>query len=665
MNYDRFNEHYESIFRLENPEWALTGTAYAPEIAGQFPEIISAARVSSWEGNETTIMIRDRMLTLSNLIYADSSVLSIFSLDFIKGNPQSCLTDPHSIVLTESSARKIFGSEDPMNKSIKINNKVTFTVTGIIRDVTQFHLKLNAIAPFHVLKEYYDRPDFLEKYDSWNYYTYFRIKESSNPEALSEKINDYYTGKANWKDSRPEFSLRPLKEIYYTQVKNDFPLTKASRPMLRIYLIIAVFILIIACVNFVNLAIAKAATRSREIGVRKVIGARRHHLVPQFLGESIIYALIATELSMAVMELFRPVFNSLVQRQLDFLSLGWGWILFIIVLLPLLIGVLAGLYPAFFLTRYSAISTMKNEKTKGKGSLGFRSVLIVLQFTISIVLIIGTFTVARQLLYIQRADLGYNKENILQLSMNGSLNEHRQTFINMLRSNSAIKGVSMSTQSLENVSWQEGITVEEENKSFTYLGIDPEFISLMDLKIAEGRNFRSDILSDSGKVMINEEAVGYFGLKSPVVGQFIGTGDYRLEVLGVVKDFHFRSLRSPIGPLVMSLRKDWMSTVNIKISPENLPETVQFLEEVWNKLCPSFLFGYRFLDESYERLYNDEKRLSKTIIYMSVLAVFIACIGLLGLSSYMAQRRIKEIGIRKALGDTTIGIININRQRFW
>jgi putative ABC transport system permease protein len=539
------------------------------------------------------------------------------------------------------------------------------TVTGIIEDVSRFHLNINAIAPFRTLKLFYDYPDFLNQYGSWNYYTYFRLQENGDPQVLTSKINKYYTGRVFWEDNPPEFSLRPLKEIYYTQVKNDFSLTKASKPMLMIYLLVAVFILIIACVNFINLAIAKASTRSREIGVRKITGAEKHNLITQFLGESVIYAFLATFFALIVMEILRPVFNNLVQRDLTLLTLGWGWLALLILLLPVVIGVIAGLYPAFYLTHFNAVVTIKGVKTRGKESLFFRRALIVLQFTISIILIIATFTVYRQLNYFRNKDVGFNKENIILLHMNSSLNMHRSAFKEMLMVNSSIKGFSLSTQSLDNVGWQENIEVEQENKPYTYLGTDTEFIPLMGLEMADGRSFRQDTPSDSGKVIINEEAMQYFGLQYPATGKWIGTGDRRFEVLGVIRDFHYRSLHSPIGPLIMGLRKDWLSTASIRIDNRNLAETIQYIESVWNKLSPDFLFEYTFLDEQYQNMYNSEKRLGRTFVYLAVLAIFIACIGLLGLSAFIAQLRMKEIGIRKTLGDTTKGIVMRTSREFF
>jgi putative ABC transport system permease protein len=664
LSYDKFNRNYEETYRLESPDWALTGTAYGPEIAQQFPEVISSARVSCWEGSGATIKSGDDLKKLDNLVYADSGFFRIFSFSFVKGNPEHALDDPNSIILTESSAKKLFGNEDPMNKSFLVNNKLMMTVSGVIRDVDRFHLKISAVAPFVALKAFHDNEDFLTTYSSWNYYTYFYLKDHSDPVLLAGKINKFYKGHPNFGEEGARFSLRPLKEIYFTHIKNDFPQTKANHAMLRLYMIIALFILAIACVNFVNLTIALSATRSREIGVRKVMGARRTNLVTQFLGESVIYALIATEFSLVLMDLLRPLFNNLVQRQLALSSVSWMWVLLLILALPLLIGLVAGIYPALYLTRFKPMITLKCEKTRGRGSRFFRQALIVGQFTISIVLIIATLTVHKQLVFLQNADLGFSNENIINISLNSSLMKNPETFKGMLLNNPDIKKVSLSTQSMENVTWQEGMDVGNENKQYTYLGIDAEFIPLMGMKILEGKNFTENSRTDSGKVIINEEAVRYFGLKPPVTGQIIGTGERRFEILGVVKDFHYNSLRNPIGPLIMSLQNKWLSTANISVDSRHLPGAVSHIQKTWNFLSPDFLFDYRFLDKSYEQLYKDEQRLSKLFLYLAILAIFIASIGLLGLSSFLAEQRIKEIGIRKATGDTTNGIIMMFTKEF-
>jgi len=393
LSCDRFNQNFDSIYRLEYNDWALTGTAYAPEIAGQFPEVISSTRVSCWEGSGAMINIGDKRMKIPNLVYADSGFFNIFSFRFIKGNPGHAIDMPNSVVLTESTARSIFGDEDPMNKSFRVNNKEIFTVTGIIEDVNRFHLKVDALASFVSLAGFSDNPNFLNNHSSWNYYTYFNLKDKSDPVALAGKINSYYASLPRWNDSKPQFSLRPLKEIYFTHVKWDFPMTKANRSVLKLYMLIGIFILTIACINFINLTIARAANRSREIGVRKVMGARRKNLIVQFLGESVIYALIATELSLVLMNILQPVFNNLVERQLSFSAIQWWWIVFLVVLLPLLVGILAGIYPAIYLTHFRPVVTLKSEKTRGKSSLFFRYSLIVGQFTISIILIIVTFTI--------------------------------------------------------------------------------------------------------------------------------------------------------------------------------------------------------------------------------------------------------------------------------
>lgn len=664
LSYDKFNSHYEATYRLESPDWALTGTACGPEIAQQFPEVISSARVSCWEGSGATIKIGDDLKQMDNLVYADSGFFRIFSMRFIKGNPDHALDAPNAVILTESSAKMLFGNEDPMNKSFLVNNKLILTVSGIIEDVDRFHLKISAVAPFVALKTFHDNADFLKTYGSWNYYTYFYLKEHSDPGLLTGKINNYYKGHPNFGDEGAHFSLRPLKEVYFTHIKNDFPQTKASHSMLGLYMIIALFILAIACVNFVNLTIALSSTRSKEIGIRKVIGAGRTSLVTQFLGESVIYALIATEFSLVLMDLLRPLFNNLVQRHLDLSSVSWIGVVLLVIALPFIIGVVAGIYPALYLTRFKPVITLKSEKTRGRGSLIFRQALIVGQFTISIVLIIATLTVHKQLVFLQKADLGFSNENVININLNSSLMKNPETLKGMLLANADIKGVSLSTQSMENVSWQESMDIMNESKQFTYLGIDSEFIPLMGMKMLEGRNFRANSRSDSGKVIINEEAVRFFGLKQPVIGQILGTGERRLEILGVVKDFHYNSLRNPIGPMVMSLQRQWLSTANISINSNRTPEALSHIQKTWNLLSPDFLFNYRFLDKSYEQLYKDEQRLGRLFLYLAILAIFIAALGLLGLSSFLAEQRIKEIGIRKATGDTTNGIIFMFTKEF-
>ncbi|NJK94060.1 MAG: FtsX-like permease family protein [Bacteroidales bacterium] len=425
---DKFNKYYNHIYRLETEEWAILGTAYGPELASSFPEIEYFTRISAFEGNSVTIRKDDKLIKLEHMLYADSSITNIFTFDFIQGNPKTALSVPFSVVLTKSEAGKLFDTEDPMGKVLRIDNKFNFTVTGIIRDVPSFHLKTNAIASFPTLKDIYNNPEFLNNYGQWNYHTFFRLKPNVNPRQLEQKIINFYTGKANWKDSKPFFMLRPLKEIYFTHVKYNIANPGGDRTMLTLFLSIGIFIVIIACVNFINLTTARASGRSKEIGVRKVLGAGKASLVYQFLGEAILITFISTELALVLMELLRPIFGNLIAKDV---SPGTGssfWMLMLALPFPVLIGIIAGSYPAIYLNRFSPISTLKKEKTSGKGSLVFRRILITFQFTISIFLIVATLTVKKQLNYFRDKKLGFDKEHIITLKINGELAKTRKLF---------------------------------------------------------------------------------------------------------------------------------------------------------------------------------------------------------------------------------------------
>lgn len=656
FRYDRFNKNYKRIYRMEQSEWALTGTAYGPEVAANFPEVLSFARVSCYDGNAVTVKIGADLIKMENLIYADSSFFRIFSFRFIEGNPDKALTTPFAIVLTESEAKKLFRDEDPMNKTITINNRFTYTVTGVIRDVKDFHLKINAVSYFPSLKEIYNWPDFLTNYGTWNYYTYFLLKDRTDVKILTDKINAFYSTKPAWKDQKPAFFLRPLKDVYYTTLKYDFPAPKASRTMLVLFMAIGVFVLLIACVNFINLTTARASVRAKEIGLRKVIGADRKSLISQFLGEAVLFSFISAEFSLVLMELFRPSFSNLVQREILIQGSLTGWFIAIGVLLPVIVGVLAGLYPSLYLTRFRPIVSLKEEKTRGKGSLFFRRSLIVFQFTISIFLIAATFTVFRQLDYVKGQDLGITKDPVIKLSLNDELNKARETFRQMLSTNPAIRNISFSTQGLGNVSWQESMKNKGEVKQYTYLGVEPEFLGTMGLEMAEGKFFNRLESTDSAKCVLNQEMVRMLGLKSPV-GQVIGEAGWKCEIIGVVKDFHFNSLHNPIGPLLMSWQDRGIDVVNIRVSRGRAGEAIAHVKKVWNDLCPDYLFEYKFVDESYNESYSSEDRLARLFMYLSILAILIASIGLFGLASFLAEQRTKEIGLRKSLGSSTAQIV--------
>lgn len=654
---DRFNKNYADIYRLETEDWAILGTAYGPELAANFPEIKEFTRVSGFEGSSVTIKREDELIKLQNMLYADSGFLKIFTLEFLRGNPAEALKVPFSVILTESEANRIFGKENAMGQTLRIDNKFEFTITGIIKDIPRFHLPTNAIASFPTLQHIYNDSTFLNRYNQWNYYTFFRLENKVNSEKLAGKIMDYYTGKANWKDSRPFFLLRPLKEIYFTSVKYNIHNPGGNRTMLTVFLSIGIFIVIIACVNFINLTTARAGSRSKEIGVRKVLGAGKSNLTWQFLGEAILITLISTELALVLMELLRPVFNNLVNREISYGNELPFWIFILALPFPVIIGIIAGIYPAFYLNRFQPVSSLKREKTKGKGALLFRRILITFQFTISIFLTIATLTVYKQLHYVRDKDLGFEKEQIITIGLNGELQKNKEPFRERLLANPAIKSVAFSTQPFGNVSWQESVTVGTDNKQYTFLGTEPEFISTMGLEMVQGRNFDRKNPTDQGKVILNEEAVQYFNLNSPV-GAIIGSEGRKLEVLGVMKNSFYNSLHNPVAPLVMSWMDQYSRSATIRIAGSPI-KAVDHIRNVWNDISSNYIFEYSFMDESFDRLYKSEEKLANLFMYLALLAIFIAAIGLLGLASYLAEQRTKEIGVRKVLGASEISILKL------
>lgn len=656
--YDRFNTHYGHIYRLEKEDWALLGTAYGPTVAAQFPEIKAFTRISSFDGMSVTVKIGNELKKMENLIYADSGFLDIFTLHFIEGNPDKALKTPFSLILTQSEARRLFGKADPMNKIIRMNNAFDYTVTGIIKDPDHFSVKLNAISYFPTLQEVYHWPQFLDRYDSWNYHTYFLLSDKTDVNALSVKINRFINALPQFKDHPLNFSLRPLSSIYFTALKYDIPSPKANKGMLMLFMAIGFFVLLIACVNFINLTTARAAARSKEIGLRKVIGADRKLLIMQFLGEALLFALIATELSLVFMELFKPTFSGLVQRTLSFSGNAAWWLAGMGLLLPLVTGLLAGLYPAFYLSKLQPALSLKGTKTKGKGALNFRRWLIVFQFAISVFLMASTFTIYRQLNYVKGKNLGFTKDPVITIALNGELKHSEDALRQMLLADPSVKNVSFSTQALGGVTWQESINEKGENLQYTYMGTDPEFIQTMGLETVQGRGFDRSNPSDSGKCIMNEEMVKLLGLKNPV-GQAVGQDSRKYEILGVVKDFHFNPLHSPIGPLAIVWEDRGWNTASIRIAQDQVPAAIAHLQSVWNKLCPDYLFEYGFVDESFNQAYHAEDRLAQLFMYFAMLAVLIASIGLFGLSSYLAMQRTREIGVRKSMGASTANVMKL------
>lgn len=657
--YDKFNEKIDRIYRLEYEDWALLGTIHSEMVWRDLPEVTDFVRFNTM--NKTALIEYDHQkMKVRNFVFADTSVVNIFTLDFIEGNPSTALKDPFNVVLTESAAQQIFGDEDPIGKVLEYENAFDFKVSGIIRDLKNSHIEVGLLANFIALKTIYNDPKFFERTGNMNYPSYLLLAENVDAAKLEHKINEYFSTRANWADDdeMPDFHLRPLSEVYFEDEITAESTKQGNLQFVRIFMAVAIFILLLACINFINLSTAKAALRAREIGVRKVIGSSRKQLIGQFLTESVIISLVALLLGLILVEAFMPLFRTMLDSQIT-LNYTPSLIMFMLGG-AVLAGILAGIYPAFYLTAVKPLSVISGERSKGKKGAAFRKGLIVFQFSITIILLIGTLVVYSQLNYVKEKKLGFNKEHILYLNLNRDIRKNLNTFKDRLENLAGIEKVAYTNKIPGYITWTEGIEIEGERKSYRFSPVDPDYIPLLGIELIEGRNFMEDRESDQGnKYIINEAAAEHFGWEDPVGHAFDSHYWGKGKVIGLVRDFHFKSLHTKIEPLVMRWYPYWHSTALIKINASSLPAVIRDIEKEWVSMTKEFPFEYYFLDQSYERLYKSEQRFGKIFIYFSALAVFVACLGLFGLASFSSLQRTKELGIRKVVGAETSDLVRM------
>jgi putative ABC transport system permease protein len=655
LSVDRFNEHYENIYRLEVGDFHVTGTAQAL-LLNELPEVKKVARMDF--RYSPLVKKGDEFSRIDKFLFADSTLFDIFTFNFLYGNPRTALADPFSLVLSRSVARIWFGGRHPVGETLSLDNH-EYTVTAVFDDVGEFHLPMGAIGSFStlpVIENDADHDRYL--YNYMNFLTYVLLYEHTDPAeasaSLDRMIDELYPGMRRY-----ESRLRKMGDIYFNRGLDDSPPVRhGNLPLVYTLIAIAGFILLIAIVNFINMATANASARSPEIGIRKVVGAQRWNLVFQFLAESVIISFFAFLIAMVLVELLLPVFNDLLLTSLSFQPFR-SLLLFILLLsLVIFTGILAGIYPAFYLSSLKTLSTLKGVISAGKSALTLRRFLIIFQFTISIALIISTLTIYRQIEYIRGKDLGFEKQNVLIARLNRDLYSSPEVLRQQLLENESVIGVSFSNNRPGFVTWFNTWETQGESKPHKFLPVDPYYIPLMGIQMVSGRNFEWARLADQELTYIlNEEAVRYFGFDEPSGKEFMVGHSSPVRIIGVVKDFHYRSLHEPVGPLVLGWQPGSLGLANIRIKEDNIEHTIEFIRLTWNELSPGHPFEFAFLDDEIDRLYGSEIRVNKLFRYFALFAIIIACLGLYGLSTFIMNKRSREIGIRKVLGSGSGSII--------
>ncbi|MFC2168045.1 ABC transporter permease [Acidobacteriota bacterium] len=685
LSFDKHNEKADQIFRVGTqfgPTSDMRGAFTAPPMAqamlSEFPEVLYAVRLDLWDKN---IVVRreNENFTQKDVVGADGSIFDVFTIPFIHGNPSTALTHPWTIVVTEDTAHKYFPDENPMGQTLSIRNK-DYQITGVVENCP-----LNSHFHYEMITSLVSDPGSRDpEWDGHCYFTYIVLPEAYPPSRLEAKFQDfikrhygpevqaemgisfedYYAKQENYYG----YWLQPLRDIYLLPGVGDNLAKSGSKTSIFIFTLIAVFILIIACINFMNLSSAKATSRAAEVGVRKVMGSGRVQLIRQFLSESIVLSFIALCFAIGLVESVLPAFNAFSGKQMNLQLFQNAFIFFGLIGLALSTGLIAGLYPALLLSSFRPVPAMRGRMKMTLKSGWVRKGIVIFQFSISLIIILGTFVIFRQLRFIQSTPLGFDKDNTVVVQRSSLLGTKMKSFREELLSDPNILGVS-STNTLPGRHYNPNDHQLERDPSASFtlftMYADNNFPELLDLEMSSGRYFSSEIPTDAhSAVVINETAVKELGLKEPLGTRFIKDfggakeGEF-VTVIGVIKDFHFFSLHQKIHPMVIRPHPSEAAGrfVSIKIRPEKSNETLGFIKNKWNEYSGGQPFEYSFLVDDLDTLYRVEQRTGQLFTLFSFLAVLIASLGLFGLSSYTAVQRTKEIGIRKVLGSSVSGVV--------
>ena len=666
LSFDRFHENAEELFRVINVEQKPGGEAVysasnpialGPVLETNYPDILRSCR-----GTVQSIRLNSGEKNyVEDMLFADPSFLEMFSFVLIEGNPETALDNPNAVLLTQTAANRYFGNENPSGRVLQMETGIDITVAGIIQDLpsnTQF--KFDGIVSIQALK------DLGVNMDDWGmfaYQTYVILSEGSSPQVVSRKLENVI--KDHSPGAEETIELQPLTKIHLYEMGGGGLIT-----YVYIFSALAFFVLLIACMNYMNLSTARSVKRAREVGVRSTMGANRFHLIQQFLGESLLLAAFALGLSLLLVHLLLPTFNSLIRMQLP-LEYSPSLIIMIIAI-TLVMGLLSGSYPAFVLSSWKPAQILSGHMKPKLGGFLFRRILVITQFSLSILLIIASLGIFRQLNYIKNRNLGYNGDNIVCMQMDADLGKKYQVFKDALLQNPDILSMTRSNATPERKQasisgyafrW-EGMEEGQKIVTLHLMGVDPDFLKTYQIEMADGRFFSDEYPSDKEEsIVMNEAAVRAMGMESPVGKEMFFGETETLNIIGIVKDFNFRTLHHEMEPLAMVI--GWsLSQISMRISGVDIPSTVQFIQETLKDIIPGAAFNYEFFDARLQREYRTEKVMQSIILYITFLIIFISCLGLFGLASFAAEQRTKEIGIRKVLGASIPQIVRLLSREF-
>jgi putative ABC transport system permease protein len=640
----------------------------------EYPEVVDYVRFNSY-GSRRMIRYGDVTYAEEKFIWVDNSVFDIFSFNLIKGNPKEALTKPNTVVITEEIAEKYFGDEDPIGKNLRIHSEDLYMVTGVVENIpVNSHIRPDFLASFVTLDLEPTGNAAADLVNNVDYYTYLLLEEGADYQELEQKfvgfIEKYLAPLLTSVGGSARYELQPLTSIYlHSNLENELDRT-GDVAYVWLFSGIGLFILLLACLNFMNLSTARSANRAKEVGLRKVVGAQRVQLIKQFIGESMILTFIAILVSLLLVLATLPLFNSISGKSLATSYLLNPVLLFGLAGFFIAVSLIGGSYPAFFLSAFRPVEVLQGRLRRGAKSSLLRIALVSLQFTVSIILIIGTLIVNKQLNYVRNKKLGYDKDHIVALRIRNEETQKRHEALrnNLLTNPSILRASASSSLPLGQNSFSAHHIAGQPMNEMIMLYVqyvDEHFIDTYNMEIVQGRNFSKDFPTDPDQaIIINEAAARKLGWQDDPLDKEIDalmsmTEMKTYRVIGVVKDYHFQSLHEEIRPLVLYNASPYGGTyyrMSLRIRPENIQETIGFIRSQWRDFDSQYPLEFAFLDDQYDSLYRAEERLGKLFGYFTALAILIGCLGLFGLSAYSAEQRTKEIGIRKVLGATTSNV---------
>ena len=668
LSYDRFHTQSDRIFRLTcnagDFKAAVSPAGIARGLQMQMPQIETGVRLSK---SVTSLMqAGEKKFEEKRVFFADSNFLRVFSFPLLKGNANTALMDPGALLITEAMAEKYYGTQDAVGKIIRINNKENFTIAGILANSpSNSHLQFDFVIPMATLAKT-DGDLKTDTWDNFNFYTYFKLAPGTDVSdtglhKLTRRMFEIY--KAHGQTLKIDFHLQPLTAIHlHSDMQIDLP-GHGNIQYVNIFFVVAIFILAVACINFMNLATARSERRAKEVGLRKVVGAARYQLVFQFLGESLIYSFLSLIIAIGIVLLLLPVFRMLTEKTLTIQFLdGKLWIG--LTGIAVLTGLISGSYPALFLSGFAPVKVLKGRMRVAGANLFFRNGLVVTQFVVAIVLLVGTTVVYKQLNFIKSRNLGFDKSNLLYVPMTGEIWQKKETLKTILSQNPLTENFSIIsdlptalTSGTTDLEWEGQVAKNE--VIIPSLDVDENFTNVFKTSLLTGRSFSRSFGGDSASYIINEKAMRIMGMNlRNAVGKNITFGESKGTIIGVVKDFHFKSLQYAVEPLILRLNR-WGGVVIVRTKAGNNQATIEALSKVNQQLNPAYPFSYGFLDKDLDNLYRSEQQMGKIFNLFAGLSIFISCLGLYGLSAFMAEQRKKEIGVRKVLGATVTGVVTL------